>query len=46
MYVIFTTSVALWLIYGIALNAWPIIASNAVVLPLASAVLAFKIRYG
>ncbi|WP_028744873.1 SemiSWEET transporter [Rhizobium mesoamericanum] len=46
MYLIFTTSVTLWLAYGIALGAWPIILSNGVVLPLAAAILAFKLRYG
>ena len=46
MYVIFTTSIVLWLIYGIALDAWPIIVSNGIVLPLAAIILAFKVRYG
>ncbi|MGX5803436.1 SemiSWEET transporter [Bradyrhizobium sp. Arg314] len=45
-YVIFTTSIALWLVYGVVLGAWPIILSNVVVLPLAAVILAFKARYG
>ncbi|TSE34286.1 SemiSWEET transporter [Tepidimonas charontis] len=46
MYAIFTTGVALWLIYGLLLRAWPIVAANVVTLLLASAILAMRIRYG
>jgi MtN3 and saliva related transmembrane protein len=45
-YAIFTTGIALWLAYGVALHSWPIILSNVVVLPLAATILAFKIRLG
>jgi MtN3 and saliva related transmembrane protein len=45
-YVIFTTGIALWFVYGVALGAWPIILSNGVVFPLAATILAFKVRYG
>ena len=46
MYVIFTVGEAFWLAYGVALNSWPIILFNAVVLTLAGIILALKIRYG
>jgi MtN3 and saliva related transmembrane protein len=45
MYGIFTAGVALWLIYGILLMAWPIIASNAVTLSLAISIFVMKLRY-
>jgi MtN3 and saliva related transmembrane protein len=46
MYMTFTTGIALWLVYGVALNSWPIIFSNTVVFPLAATILTFKVRYG
>jgi MtN3 and saliva related transmembrane protein len=46
MYSVFTAGVALWLAYGIALGAWPVIVSNVVTLALASAILAMKIVIG
>jgi MtN3 and saliva related transmembrane protein len=46
MYVTFTAGIAVWLAYGVALNAWPIILSNSVVFPLAAVILAFKVRHG
>ena len=46
MYLIFTAGVALWLVYGIALDALPIIVFNTVTLVLAATVLAMKIRFG
>ncbi len=46
MYVIFTSGVALWLVYGLLLRAWPIVVANAVTLLLASAILVMRIRYG
>ena len=45
MYAIFTSGVVLWLIYGILLGAWPIIAANVVTLTLALAIIAMAIRY-
>jgi MtN3 and saliva related transmembrane protein len=45
MYSIFTSGVALWLVYGILLEAWPIIAANGVTLTLALSILALKIRF-
>jgi MtN3 and saliva related transmembrane protein len=46
MYTLFTLGVALWLVYGILLAAWPIMAANAVTLLLAGAVLVMKLRFG
>ena len=46
MYSVFTAGVALWLLYGLALSAWPIVAANAVTLALAGAILGMKLRYG
>jgi MtN3 and saliva related transmembrane protein len=45
MYSVFTCGVALWLLYGLALGAWPIVAANAVTLTLAASILAMKLRY-
>ena len=46
MYATFTTGVAMWLIYGLALASWPIIAANSITLCLAGSVLVMKIRFG
>lgn len=46
MLMTFTTGVLLWLIYGLLIQAAPIIAANAVTLLLAGAILVLKIRHG
>ncbi|MDQ3260533.1 MAG: SemiSWEET transporter [Burkholderiales bacterium] len=46
MYVVFTTGVVFWLIYGILLGAWPVIIANVVTFILALIVLVLKLRYG
>ncbi|MEY2688564.1 MAG: hypothetical protein RL375_2762 [Pseudomonadota bacterium] len=46
MYSVFTVGVSLWLVYGILLDAWPVIIANAVTLALAITILTLKIRYG
>jgi len=46
MYLVFTTGVAFWLAYGVALGAWPIIVANLVTLMLTGTVLALKLRHG
>ena len=46
MYSTFTLGVAFWLVYGVALSAWPIVAANTVTLALAGAILGMKLRYG
>jgi MtN3 and saliva related transmembrane protein len=45
MYSAFTAGVALWLVYGILLTAWPIIIANLVTLSLALSILVMKLRY-
>ncbi|MFO1246242.1 MAG: SemiSWEET transporter [Ramlibacter sp.] len=45
MYSVFTAGVALWLAYGIALGAWPIVVANAITLALALAILVMKLRF-
>lgn len=45
MYSVFTAGIALWLVYGFLLRAWPIVAANAITLALASAILVMKLVY-
>jgi MtN3 and saliva related transmembrane protein len=45
MYSLFTLGVALWLLYGILLQSWPIILANLITLALASLVLSLKISH-
>jgi MtN3 and saliva related transmembrane protein len=45
MYSLFTVGVALWLVYGILMMAWPIIIANAITTSLALAILVMKLRY-
>jgi MtN3 and saliva related transmembrane protein len=44
--VAFTLGVALWLVYGLAIDDWPLIGSNAATLALMAPILAMKLRYG
>jgi MtN3 and saliva related transmembrane protein len=46
MYVMFVTGVACWLVYGVLLNAWPIIVANGLTLGLALVVISMKLRWG
>ena len=46
MYSVFTLGVALWLVYGALMGAWPIVVANAVTLLLALAILGMKLVYG
>ncbi len=45
MYSVFTTGVALWLVYGWLAGAWPVVVANAITLVLAAAILGMKLRY-
>ena len=45
MYSIFVVGITLWLVYGLLLNAWPIVLANTVTLTLAVAILAMKLKY-
>jgi MtN3 and saliva related transmembrane protein len=42
----FTAGIVLWLIYGVALVDWPLIASSAITLALMLVILALKLRHG
>ncbi|HYU69060.1 MAG TPA: SemiSWEET transporter [Burkholderiales bacterium] len=46
MYLIFTSGVALWFVYGLKLGAVPIIVCNGLTLVLAGTVLAMKLKFG
>lgn len=46
MYSTFTLGVALWLVYGWYLQAWPIVLANSITLSLAVAILTMKLRFG
>ena len=45
MYSVFTVGVALWLVFGILMQSWPLMIANGITLLLASAILAMKLRY-
>jgi MtN3 and saliva related transmembrane protein len=44
MYSVFTFGIALWLAYGVLLQAWPIVIANGVTLALAAGILTMKLR--
>ena len=46
MYSLFSVGVALWLVYGVMLAAWPVIIANGVTLVLALFILGMKLKYG
>ena len=46
MYVAFASGVALWLVFGVMIDNWPMIVANAVTLALALAIVGMKLRYG
>lgn len=46
MYGAFTVGIALWLVYGVMLSAWPVVIANVVTLALALCILGMKLRYG
>ena len=45
MYSAFTVGVALWLVYGVLLESWPMMIANTITLVLALMILAMKLRY-
>jgi MtN3 and saliva related transmembrane protein len=45
MYSVFTVGVAMWLAYGLFLQAWPVVVANAVTLALAGGILTMKLVY-
>ena len=46
MYSAFTLGVALWLVYGLLIGAWPVVMANTITLLLALMILGMKVRYG
>ncbi len=44
MYSMFTLGVALWLIYGIAIESWPLIVTNALTFLFALSILLMKLK--
>ena len=46
MWVAMFTGVAMWFVYGLLLESWPLIAANAITGILVLSVLALKIRHG
>ncbi|HRH05089.1 MAG TPA: SemiSWEET transporter [Burkholderiaceae bacterium] len=45
MYSAFTTGISCWLIYGLLLDAWPIVIANVITVALACTILVMKLRY-
>ncbi len=45
MFLSFTLGVALWLVYGLMMGAWPIILSNLITLALAGTILYLKLSH-
>jgi MtN3 and saliva related transmembrane protein len=45
MYSVFTTGIALWLIYGLMVQAWPVVVANVITLVLAASILVMKLRF-
>lgn len=43
-YVAFSTGVALWLVYGLTQQDWPLVVANAITFPLAASILATKLH--
>jgi MtN3 and saliva related transmembrane protein len=46
MYLAFAVGVLLWLLFGVLIDNWPVIISNAITLVLAIAIIAMKLKYG
>ena len=45
MYLMLIAGVTMWLLYGLALDAWPVVIANAVTLVLACAILGMKLYF-
>jgi MtN3 and saliva related transmembrane protein len=44
MYGAMTSGVGLWLVYGLLIGSWPLVAANVVTLSLAGSILVMKVR--
>ena len=45
MYAVFTIGIACWFGYGVFLESWPMIVSNAITFLLSSTILALKLKH-
>ncbi|MEN9712897.1 MAG: hypothetical protein RLY90_1158, partial [Pseudomonadota bacterium] len=43
MYSVFTTGIALWLVYGLMIQAWPVVIANVITLVLAASILVMRL---
>jgi len=43
---LFACGTALWLLYGVQILSWPVIAANALTLLLVLAIITMKLRFG
>ena len=46
MYVVFTVGIGFWFGYGVFLQSWPMIVSNAITFGLSSTILGLKLKHG
>jgi MtN3 and saliva related transmembrane protein len=46
MYSVFTLGIALWLVYGLFIEAWPVVIANVVTFALAATILGMKLSMG
>jgi MtN3 and saliva related transmembrane protein len=46
MFLVFTTGIALWLVYGLAVHDLPLIIANPITFVLSGTILYFKLRHG
>lgn len=46
MYSAFALGVALWLVYGLLIQAWPVVIANVITLVLALAILWMRVKFG
>lgn len=44
-FIIFSAGISLWMIYGILINSFPVIAANAVTLMISAYIISMKLRY-
>jgi MtN3 and saliva related transmembrane protein len=45
MYSVFTTGIALWLAYGLMIEAWPVVIANVITLILSASILVMRLRF-
>ena len=45
MYSVFTAGIALWLVYGLMIQAWPVVIANVITLGLVASILVMRLRF-